>query len=50
MLIKGSILIDGVDVRDMNITDLRSLMGIVSQHPILFNASFAEIFLSELIL
>ena len=39
---KGSILIDGVDVRDMNITDLRSLMGIVSQHPILFNASFTE--------
>jgi subfamily B ATP-binding cassette protein MsbA len=39
---KGSILIDGVDVRDMKITDLRYLMGIVSQHPILFNASFTE--------
>lgn len=39
---KGNILIDGVDIRDMNITDLRSLMGIVSQHPILFNASFTE--------
>jgi subfamily B ATP-binding cassette protein MsbA len=39
---KGSILIDGVDVRDMKITDLRYLMGIVSQHPILFNESFTE--------
>jgi subfamily B ATP-binding cassette protein MsbA len=39
---KGSVLIDGVDVRDMNITDLRNLMGIVSQHPILFNNSFYE--------
>ncbi|NLN31464.1 MAG: ABC transporter ATP-binding protein, partial [Bacteroidales bacterium] len=39
---KGTVLIDGVDVRDMNMTDLRSLMGIVSQHPILFNDSFYE--------
>ena len=39
---KGIILIDGVDIRDMNISDLRNLMGIVSQHPILFNASFTE--------
>ncbi|MCJ7448763.1 MAG: ABC transporter ATP-binding protein/permease [Bacteroidales bacterium] len=39
---RGSILIDGVDVRDMKITDLRYLMGIVSQHPILFNTSFSE--------
>jgi subfamily B ATP-binding cassette protein MsbA len=39
---KGSILIDGVDVRDLKIKDLRYLMGIVSQHPILFNTSFAE--------
>jgi subfamily B ATP-binding cassette protein MsbA len=39
---KGSILIDGVDVRDFKIADLRDLMGIVSQHPILFNASFTE--------
>jgi len=31
-----------VDIRDMKITDLRYLMGIVSQHPILFNASFTE--------
>lgn len=39
---KGAILIDGVDVRDMKINDLRYLMGIVSQYPILFNTSFAE--------
>ena len=39
---QGSILIDGVDVRDLKIRDLRYLMGIVSQHPILFNTSFKE--------
>ena len=39
---KGSILIDGVDIRDLKIKDLRSLMGIVSQQPILFNTSFRE--------
>jgi subfamily B ATP-binding cassette protein MsbA len=39
---KGSILIDGVDIRDMKIRDLRSIMGIVSQQPILFNTSFRE--------
>lgn len=39
---QGSILIDGVDVRDLKIKDLRYLMGIVSQHPILFNTTFRE--------
>jgi subfamily B ATP-binding cassette protein MsbA len=39
---RGSILIDGVDIRDLKIKDLRNLMGIVSQHPILFNASFKD--------
>jgi subfamily B ATP-binding cassette protein MsbA len=39
---KGAVLIDGIDVRDMKLTDLRYLMGIVSQHPILFNTSFSE--------
>jgi subfamily B ATP-binding cassette protein MsbA len=39
---QGSLLIDGVDVRDLKIRDLRFLMGIVSQHPILFNTSFKE--------
>lgn len=39
---KGSITIDGVDIRDIKVKDLRYLMGIVSQHPILFNTSFRE--------
>lgn len=38
----GVILIDGIDIRDVKIRDLRSLMGIVSQNPVLFNTSFAE--------
>ena len=36
---KGTILIDGVDIRDTKINDLRDLMGIVSQESILFNDS-----------
>jgi len=39
---QGSIFIDGVDIRDLKIKDLRYLMGIVSQQPILFNTSFKE--------
>jgi len=39
---QGSVLVDGVDVRDLKIKDLRYLMGIVSQQPILFNTSFKE--------
>jgi subfamily B ATP-binding cassette protein MsbA len=39
---QGSILVDGVDIRDLKIKDLRYLMGIVSQQPILFNTSFKE--------
>jgi subfamily B ATP-binding cassette protein MsbA len=39
---KGSIIIDGIDIRDMKLKDLRYLMGIVSQQPILFNTSFKE--------
>lgn len=33
----GEILLDGTDIRDYRIKDLRSLMGIVTQEPILFN-------------
>ncbi len=33
----GSILIDGTDIRDYRIEDLRALMGIVSQEPVLFH-------------
>jgi subfamily B ATP-binding cassette protein MsbA len=36
----GQILIDGHDVRDLKINDLRNLMGIVNQDPILFNDTF----------
>jgi ATP-binding cassette, subfamily B, bacterial MsbA len=39
---QGSILIDGIDIRDLKIRNLRYLMGIVSQQPILFNASFMQ--------
>lgn len=34
---KGEILIDGVNIKDMRIRDLRSLMGYVNQEAILFN-------------
>lgn len=33
----GEILIDGVNVKDVKLYDLRRLMGVVSQDPILFN-------------
>lgn len=33
----GEILIDGTNVKDLKIDDLRRLMGVVSQEPILFN-------------
>lgn len=36
---KGQILIDGVNIKDYLLHDLRSLMGIVSQESILFNDS-----------
>lgn len=37
---QGSVAIDGVDVRQMRVRDLRALMGNVSQEPILFNDTF----------
>ncbi len=37
---EGSILVDGIDVRDMKVADLRGLMGNVNQEAILFNDSF----------
>ncbi|OSZ82141.1 antibiotic ABC transporter ATP-binding protein [Chitinophagaceae bacterium IBVUCB1] len=33
----GQILIDGIDVKDYKLSDLRKQMGVVSQEPILFN-------------
>lgn len=38
----GSIEIDGVDIRNYKIDDLRSLMGIVTQEAILFNDSISN--------
>jgi subfamily B ATP-binding cassette protein MsbA len=38
----GSILLDGVDIRSFRIKDLRNLMGIVSQEPVLFNTTVKE--------
>lgn len=37
---KGSITVDGVDIRDMKVHDLRSFMGNVNQEAILFNDTF----------
>jgi len=34
---KGAILIDGINIKDYRIYDLRRLIGVVSQEPILFN-------------
>ena len=39
---RGAILVDGIDVKDLKMKDLRYQMGIVSQHPILFNTTFTE--------
>lgn len=37
---RGSIKVDGIDVRDMRVHELRGLMGNVNQEAILFNDSF----------
>ena len=37
----GSVSIDGVDIRDLKIKDLRALMGIVTQDSLLFNDTVA---------
>jgi subfamily B ATP-binding cassette protein MsbA len=38
----GQILIDGIDIKDYKIADLRGLMGNVNQDPILFNDTFFD--------
>lgn len=38
----GRILMDGVDLRDMDIGDLRKLIGVVTQETILFNTTIAD--------
>jgi subfamily B ATP-binding cassette protein MsbA len=37
----GAVLVDGLDVRDLKLKDLRALMGIVTQDSILFNDTVA---------
>ncbi|GAB4378404.1 MAG: ABC transporter ATP-binding protein [Calditrichia bacterium] len=41
-VVKGSLEIDGVDVRDIQLKSLRQLMGIVTQEVILFNDTVAN--------
>ena len=38
----GTITIDGVDISSIRITDLRAVIGVVSQEPLLFEASIRE--------
>ena len=38
----GSILIDGINVRDWNLKSLRRAVGLVAQHPALFNRSIHD--------
>jgi subfamily B ATP-binding cassette protein MsbA len=39
---QGSILVDGIDIRDLKVSTLRYLLGIVSQQPLLFNTTFRQ--------
>lgn len=39
---KGALYIDGVNIRDLRLADLRRTMAIVPQEPVLFTASVAE--------
>jgi ABC-type multidrug transport system fused ATPase/permease subunit len=38
----GKILIDGIDIRDYHLGDLRRAMGLVMQEPTLFNYTISE--------
>ena len=40
--VAGEILLDGVDLRDYKVADLRNQFGIVLQEPVLFSTSIAE--------
>ncbi|KAF9979634.1 Multidrug resistance protein 1, partial [Mortierella antarctica] len=40
--IAGSVTLDGIEIKDYNVTFLRDSIGIVSQEPVLFNASIKE--------
>ena len=38
----GSITFDGVDIRDMDVKELRSMIGCVAQEPVLFSGSIRD--------
>ncbi|KAG0030198.1 Multidrug resistance protein 1 [Podila clonocystis] len=38
----GSVTLDGIEIKDYNVTFLRDSIGIVSQEPVLFNASIKQ--------
>jgi subfamily B ATP-binding cassette protein MsbA len=38
----GSVMIDGINVKDMELASLRSLIGVVTQDPLLFNDTIAS--------
>jgi ABC-type multidrug transport system fused ATPase/permease subunit len=40
--LKGKILLDGHDIKVLNLKWLRSLMGLVQQEPVLFNLSIRD--------
>jgi ATP-binding cassette subfamily B protein len=40
--VRGSVLLDGIDLRDLRIDDLRAQYSVVLQEPVLFSASIAE--------
>ena len=40
--VTGSVTMEGTDLRDLNLSWLRRQIGIVSQEPVLFDASIAE--------
>ncbi|ELU04466.1 hypothetical protein CAPTEDRAFT_135774, partial [Capitella teleta] len=40
--LQGTVLVDGIDIREMNVTHLRNHIGVVSQEPVLFATTIAE--------
>ena len=38
----GTITLDGVDIKDLNLKSMRQQIGYVSQEPVLFNTSIKE--------
>ncbi|KAF9577929.1 Multidrug resistance protein 1, partial [Lunasporangiospora selenospora] len=40
--ISGTVTLDGIEIKDWNVTHLRNSIGIVSQEPVLFNATIKQ--------